>query len=362
MNNREMEKKNSSVLFISLSSKETLDNSIHVPILKMLHDTFETVSVFCWGEKYQIEKENITYYSGKIKEWWEYQKTVPKESLIYINDFFMGGAFGVFLKRKNRSKLFLRCGSPWKYQLNSFSSLLKSVVVKMTKPFVIKNCDQVVYNSKAIVQHQYNHNYEVIYNGVDTDLFRPMQVPKVSLKLNLLFIGNLNPEKGLEYLFPAVVDVQEKVHLSIVGKGKLLDKYQQQYPWATFYGRVEHMAIPEIINLHDAVVLPTFVESFPNVILEAMACGKPVIATKVFGIPEMITSGEEGILVPPKESSALKEAILTFTEKKEVAKVMGKKGRKKVLKSFKNGVQEKKIQDLILMMSKNNEIQVQREI
>ncbi|MBI2145833.1 glycosyltransferase family 4 protein [Candidatus Woesearchaeota archaeon] len=322
------------IIFISLATQKTLENSIHSSILEMLGKHFEKVIVFCRGKKYSIQKGNRRYCSGGFRDWWRYQRKVPPRTPIYINDFFVGGLFGVLLKRKKKSKLFLRAASPWVYELSSLSSVLKTMILQMTKPLVIKSCDKVIYNSKALVQHQYQHNYEVIYNGVDTTLFRPMKVPRISPKLNLIFVGNLNPEKGLEYLFRAIKPLQESVHLSIVGDGKLLAQYKKTYPFVQYYGRVEQKELPYIINQHDVLVLPTFVESFPNVILEAMACGKPVIAARVYGIPEIINNGGNGFLIQPKSTKHIAHTISRCIKESKVMACMGRKSRTLIQRKF----------------------------
>ena len=71
------------------------------------------------------------------------------------------------------------------------------------------------------------------------------------------------------------------------------------------FGRVQHNRIIEFLNASDIFVLPTYHEGLPNVVLEAMACRLPVVATKVGGIPEAVKDGENGFLVPPKNVERL---------------------------------------------------------
>ena len=323
------------LVYISLSSQKTLQNSIHASIISMLQKRFEKVLVLCRGKNHHHQEKNVEYYSGNFPTWWNLRKIIPQGSMIYSTDFFLGGAYGVLLKKLKKSRLVLRCASPWEYQLNSLSSILKHMIAKITKPFVLKSCDKVVYNSQALINYQYPHNYTIVYNGIDTALFKPIKIrtDTDTEKLKALFIGNLNPEKGLDYLFPAVENLPG-VDLSIVGDGKLLEYYRRKYHFARFYGRVERLKLPEIINQHDLLVLPTFVESFPNVLLEAMACGKPVIATNVFGIPEMVKSGRNGLLVPAKSSEELRKAIAFFLENRPLLRQMGVAGRRTILRQF----------------------------
>ncbi|HLC90289.1 MAG TPA: glycosyltransferase family 4 protein [Candidatus Nanoarchaeia archaeon] len=336
------------LLFISLSSLETLHNSIHKPILQLLSEKFRSITVFCWGKPFQKKEGNITYYSGNILDWWKFRRRIGEAKIIYINDFFVGGLFGTFIKGKSR--LVFRCGSPWKYDLHSLSALLKSFVVTFSKPVVIRSCDKVVYNSQAIVQKQYSHPWEVVYNGVDTQFFSPqkfsLQKKEVGRPLQLLFVGRIWKEKGLDYLFEAVHSFSDSlfdglVSLTVVGDGPLVSYYKNKYftknNYIHFIGRIPQEELPKIIHQHDIIVLPSLrnsAESFPNALLEAMACGKPVIASSVWGIPEMVDDGKTGFLVPEKDVAAIVYAIKRFLENPEWVGSMGKAGRERVEKNF----------------------------
>ena len=347
-------KENTSVdlLFISLSSKTTLQNSIHQPILQLLATKFYSIAVFCWGKSFQETERNITYYSGNFLDWWKYLRRIGEAKIIYINDFFVGGLFGRSIKRK--SKLVFRCGSLWKYDLHSLSAIFKSFIAILSKPVVVRSCDKVVYNSQAIVQKQYSHPWEVVYNGVDTASFFP-QKKEVGRPLQLLFVGRIWKEKGLDYLFEAVGSFSDSlfdgsVSLTVVGDGPMLSYYKKQYSPKNnsihFLGRVQQEELPTIIHQHDIIILPSLrnsAESFPNALLEAMACGKPVIASKVWGIPEMVDDGKTGFLVPEKDGAAIAQAIKRFLENPELIESMGKAGRERVERNFEMQFQLQKL-------------------
>ncbi len=318
------------MLFISLSSYTILKNSIHNDILNHLKHKFQNIFVFCYGDKEYQQEENITYFSGNFWRWYKKLKQLPKIDDIYINDFFLGGLFGIYAKERYKEKsckLVFRCASPWKYELNSLSAILKTIIIQLTKPVVIRNCDRVIYNSKSIIQRQYKHHWKVVYNGVNTNLFRPMIVPKISQKLNLIAIGNINKEKGLDYLFEAVKNMQDDVYLTIVGEGPLLKYYQQKYSWVNFVGRIPKEKLPELTNKHDLLVHPSYVESMPNVVLEAMACGKLVIAANIYGIPEIVKDKDNGLLVLPKNIQTLQQAIQYCLDHPKLVVQMGQKAR-----------------------------------
>ena len=92
--------------------------------------------------------------------------------------------------------------------------------------------------------------------------------------------------------------------------------------------------IKEILSVIDLLVIPSLLEGFPMVTLEAMAMAKPIVATSIDGITEQITDGVNGILVPPKDPSALAKAIIKVINDKESARNMGLSARKKVEREF----------------------------
>jgi glycosyltransferase involved in cell wall biosynthesis len=358
---KEREKNNNKskkILFVSLSTKKTIQNHIHASILEKLQQQFAQVIVFCQGEKKVIQDNGITYFSGNIANWNTYTRKIPRMDYIYINDFFLGGAFGVRLKKKMGAKLIFRCGSPWKYHINSPATLLKTGIVQITKPFVIKNCNKVIYNSKSIAQIKYKHNFSIVHNGVDIQRFSPKEIQskiedienrsnkEMKKKFKVLFLGRVIKEKGLDYLFPAIQEIKEQVHLGIVSDGALKEYYMKKYPFAQFYGKVPNSQLPKIINEYDVMVLPALYnssESFPNFLVEAMACAKPIIGTTVWGIPEMIEHGKNGLLVPQKDAKAIKRAILLVKNNPELAKQLGENGRKMAQQHFEKQRQIEKL-------------------
>ncbi len=94
------------------------------------------------------------------------------------------------------------------------------------------------------------------------------------------------------------------------------------------------MDTPQLLALMDIAVLPSLEEGFPNAVLEAMAAGKPVVATRVGGVPEAVVHGETGLLVPPKDPEALAEAICWLLEHPTEAARFGEAGRRRVTERF----------------------------
>jgi glycosyltransferase involved in cell wall biosynthesis len=168
---------------------------------------------------------------------------------------------------------------------------------------------------------------EVIYNGVDGDNFNESGAREARVRLgfdpsekHILFVGNLKPVKGLTYLLEAMrrlVAVRKTVHLHIIGHGPLEASLRRKTEdlsldsHVRFEGEKNQKDIAMWMNACDLLCLPSINEGLPNVVLEAQACGLPVVASRVGGIPEVVTADTGGMLVEPKNSTGLFEAIHT---------------------------------------------------
>ena len=123
-----------------------------------------------------------------------------------------------------------------------------------------------------------------------------------------------------------------------MGDGPLKDKLKEKSEKLKVTDRLIFAGfrtdIKAILSTIDLLVVPSLLEGFPMVTLEAMAMAKPVIATNIDGITEQIITGQDGILVPPKDNGALARAIIKVLNDRESAKRMGLAAREKVEKHF----------------------------
>jgi len=159
----------------------------------------------------------------------------------------------------------------------------------------------------------------VLRNGVDLDLFRPRDRVRVRADLGLdgpviLSVGHLIPRKGHDLVIAALASLPE-LCLLIAGSGpeeaalrSLADRLGVSAR-VRFLGAVAHEALPEIYSTADALVLASSREGWPNVLLEAMACGTPVVATAVDGSPEVVAAPAAGRVVETRSAEALAEGI-----------------------------------------------------
>lgn len=186
----------------------------------------------------------------------------------------------------------------------------------------------------------------VVPNGVDIEKFKPVKKEKARNLLNLsqdkkivLFVGALRKIKGVDYLIEAAkAFVDRDTELFMVGRDdglkKSLDKRAEELKISNFIkftGPVNHEDIPFWISASDILVLPSLSEGRPNVILEALACEIPVVATDVGGIPELLIQGETGYLVPAKNPVELSKRISKLLEDEDLREKMGKLGRKSII-------------------------------
>lgn len=191
------------------------------------------------------------------------------------------------------------------------------------------------------------HKLEIVSPGVDISKYKTLDNIQKD-RNTVLFVGQLNKEsqhKGLCYLLEAIKMIKNnlpEIRLVVIGEGNYIDHYKNLVTSTgltcevEFTGFVKEEELPNYYNKCSILVLPSYndAEGFGMVLIEAQACGTPVIGTTVGGIPYAIKNGETGILVPPKDPKELASAILKIVTDKNLSKEMGKKGYERILKGF----------------------------
>lgn len=207
----------------------------------------------------------------------------------------------------------------------------------------------------------------VLPNGIDVERFNPKgnfaDIRKeFSIKQGAIvvgFIGRIVPAKGLQYLIDSIPYVNEEfknIKLLIIGEGSIVARLHEQakekkvYDSIIFTGR--RRDIPDILSCIDVFVMPSIAEGLPNALLEAMAMGKPIVATEVGGIPEVMKNGVNGLLVPPRDPSALATAMKGLIGNDRLAAQMGDAARDLVLDKFSMRAIAQKWQTLYLSILK----------
>lgn len=226
------------------------------------------------------------------------------------------------------------------------------VMKVMTKKQERNKIEDLILVSFGVLEYEngkYRDKIVVISNGMNIKDFdipysREQCREKLGLPLDgglILFVGSLTPYKGPDILVRAmtkVINGVPDIKLVFVGSGKMeselkgLAKRLNVDKCIKFAGFVEEDLKHLYYKATDVFCLPSTMstESFGIVNLEAMACGVPVVASKIGGIPDVVKDGENGLLVPPTDSEALADAMIYLLENEEVREKMGKKGREKV--------------------------------
>jgi teichuronic acid biosynthesis glycosyltransferase TuaC len=163
----------------------------------------------------------------------------------------------------------------------------------------------------------------LIHNGADPATFKPFPKGEARAKLDLprdkriiLFVGNLFPVKGIEYLLEAVALLpRQDLLLCLVGEGDLKTAVASQArrlgiaQKCRLVGRRPHDEVPWWLSAAECLVLSSLSEGLPTILPEAMLCRVPIVATAVGGIPEIVSDGYTGLLVPVKDPAALARAV-----------------------------------------------------
>jgi len=176
----------------------------------------------------------------------------------------------------------------------------------------------------------------LIHNGVDLTAYdAPSVSPCLSRPLTLLIVANLIPYKGHADLIAALAGIADRMpewHLLCAGRDDGIGAaLAAQAHAAGLAGRIEFLGsrrdVPDLLAACDIAVLASHEEGFPNAVIEAMAAGKPVIATAVGGVPEAVKQGETGLLVPAHDPTALGDAILRLANDPARRAAMGQAAR-----------------------------------
>ncbi|MFD1427263.1 glycosyltransferase involved in cell wall biosynthesis [Kroppenstedtia sanguinis] len=189
----------------------------------------------------------------------------------------------------------------------------------------LRSCDHIVAVSNGLKRDAQRLVAGVeattIYNGFDPKRFYPrsQKVAREHLQLPeqekiILYVGNLYKVKGIEYLidaFAIVADQHPEFHLYLVGDGPLRGPLKKRSREKGIEGRIHftgrrpHDEIPWWVNSSDVVALSSLSEGLPSILLEAMGCGKPVVATDVGGVSEILQHRKTGFLAKPKDPEDL---------------------------------------------------------
>jgi glycosyltransferase involved in cell wall biosynthesis len=176
-------------------------------------------------------------------------------------------------------------------------------------------------------------------NAVDSTQFRPVARSAASVP-TVLYVGRLSAEKNLSTLIAAAAKLRVRCELALrfVGDGPLRDTLAAEAASAgvrlEILPVVEHGRLPAIYAAADVFVLPSFTEGHAKVLIEAMSCGLPCIASNVGGNQTAVDDGRTGLLVSPRDAGSFAEAIERLLLDREVARRIGAAARQEVVERY----------------------------
>lgn len=256
-------------------------------------------------------------------------------------DFFktnqmLGSWTAVIAKLLFRKKLLVRQG----YQLSTFwreKSLIRWFVSSAIEFLSYKLAYRIIVTSqrdKEFIVKRYRVKHKkinVFPNYVDTESFKPLEIEKDHRRVT--FVGRLDEQKNLISLINAVKDLNIK--LVLIGEGPLDDSLKGMVEEngienVIFTGLVPNDRLPEELNRSEIFILPSLYEGNPKTLLEAMACGLPVIGTEVVGIKEVIKHKQNGYLCETSTES-IREAIMYLMDEEKLKGTLGANARNTII-------------------------------
>jgi glycosyltransferase involved in cell wall biosynthesis len=191
----------------------------------------------------------------------------------------------------------------------------------------------------------------VIHNGIDFERVR-LSKPEIQKELRralalerefvFLIAGRLHPEKGYEVLFDAVELLKATAGrpfvVLVAGEGPLLEHYKDEVQRRGIADHFRFLGfrrdLPDLMMASDVFTLPSLAESFGLVLAEALFLGRPVLGSRVGGIPEIVDDGVDGVLVPPGDARALADAMSRFLSREVRLPGQGAAAQQKVRDRF----------------------------
>ena len=228
-----------------------------------------------------------------------------------------------------------------------YSMLISKRIFKLADGIQLMSSQLVEYMKKLDIEE---HKVFTIPRGVDTDLFQLRDGDErlkneLGIKENdtvVLNVGRLDLVKGVDYLLQAAKEIltnhdnADSIKFLIIGDGSLRKQYEKfARPFSEniiFLGFRND--VPKLMNISHIFVLSSLSEGAANVVMEASASGLPVVATAVGEVPQIVSDGETGMLVKPKDVDGLVKGIETIIDNPLLAEKMGEAGRRRMEEKY----------------------------
>lgn len=218
----------------------------------------------------------------------------------------------------------------------AYTTVLERLALRVADAIIVTIGELVDYVNRYVPHSR----IYLIPNGVDIERFTPSShAPRVQ-KPSILFVGRLAPQKNLLCLLRAIAEVQQtlSVRLDLVGNGPLREKLGQEAQTlgldAHFHGTIPHEQLPGFYRGADVFVLPSHLEGHPKALLEAMACGLPVIVSDAPGNRAVVTNEVNGLTFPTDDAPSLAKRMRDVLLEPELARRLGAQARQTIARQF----------------------------
>lgn len=271
-----------------------------------------------------------------------------KPDIIHLhNRFFLSFASSAIWKKFLNKPLFLTLHNARTVGIGKEIDRAGQLFDNLIGNRVMRRADRIIANSKWTLEVTVPKDYprertEVIFNGVDTKKFKKIKTDlkdELGCEFLATTVCRLIPQKGVEYLIEAVKEIKHDFKVVVIGRGPKLGGLKALANKSGVGERVIFVTqfIPtrkliEYYSASDFFILPSLWEPFGIVLLEAMACGNPVISTTVGGIPEVVS--DCGLLVEPRSPEYIAEAANKLIDDKKLRKKLSRKARERSEKVF----------------------------
>lgn len=326
-----------------------------IKIYQLMAEKVQNVYFFSYGCNEGLRYAHLFSKNGNIKiisrPWWcpvflytlllplIHQKVLKEVTILKTNQMD-GSLTAVIAKKLFGIPLVVRCGYEWlQYLENTHSAFWKRWITEVIENISYRNADRIIITSsggKDFIVKRFRISEKkmaVIPNWIDTDIFAPLAIGKDPKRI--VFVGRLEPVKNLQNLVSAMEGID--ADLAIIGEGndratlEVLAKSKNVR--VEFLGVVPQSELPHELSKSSIFVLPSLSEGNPKALLEAMACGLPSVGTNVFGIREVISSGENGILCGT-DASSIKNAFQELLGNEMLRKKLGDQARNEIVEKY----------------------------
>lgn len=308
----------------------------------------------------EVGQFDIIHFNG-LSYWFLKSRLSKAKCIVTVHHLFKDAI-------KNNNLNFVSRMKDLSGENNLFLSFLENKCFKSSdKLIAVSN-----FTKKQIIEsyHINPDKIEVVYNGIDLNLFSytEKEIAKAKKQLNLdkrpviLFVGRVDdPRKGLDFLLLSLKEVLNVVDVTllVVGKGNQIEvrKFISSLGISNnvvFTGFIDENLLKIYYSLCDIYVCPSKLEGFGLTLLEAMVAGKPIVATKVGAIPEIVKENVNGILVEPDDIVSMSNAIITLLQNEDLSIDIRNVNVKYVTSNFSWAKSAKKIEEIYTICQVSN--------